>query len=203
MRGLPSLAGWRPVIATGNRDKWREIAALLAGRGIRPAAGEVLAGVTMPAETACDFAGNAFLKARAACTYCALPALGDDSGLEVAALNGRPGVHSARFAGPERDFAAAHKKLLREMENSANPDRRARFVCAVCLVFPGGAKAAFSGCVEGRIVWPPRGRGGFGYDPIFQPDGHARTFAEMSAAQKQQLSHRARAFARLADALDS
>ena len=152
-------------------------------------------GLPEPEETEDSFAGNALLKARAAAAAAGLPALADDSGLAVRALGGDPGIHSARWAGPERDFAAAMAKVNRALGDTA--DRHAAFVCALALARPDGAEAVFEGTVTGRVTWPPRGDRGFGYDPIFVPDGHAATFGEMEPAAKHAISHRARAFAAL------
>lgn len=166
-----------------------------------------------PDETGDSFEANAELKALAAARGSGLLALSDDSGLAVDALDGRPGIHSARWAGPTRDFAQAMRTIEEILagKNAAEPSaRRARFVAVLCLAWPDGETATYRGEVEGTIVWPPRGDLGFGYDPMFQPDGHARTFGEMSAHEKHgwapgqdhALSHRARAFQRFArDAL--
>ncbi len=182
------------VIASHNEGKVREIGGLLAPLGVTArAAGEL--GLPEPDETEDSFAGNALLKARAAAAAAGLPALADDSGLAVRALDGAPGIHSARWAGPERDFAAAMATVNRKIGD--NPDRGAAFVCALALATPEGGEAVFEGRVEGRLVWPPRGGRGFGYDPIFAPDGHAATFGEMEPAAKHAIGHRARAFAKL------
>ena len=182
------------VIASHNAGKAREIGELLAPLGVTAlSAGEL--GLPEPEETEDSFAGNALLKARAAAAAADRPALADDSGLAVNALGGAPGIHSARWAGPERDFAAAMAKVHRALGDAA--DRSAAFVCALALARPDGAEAVFEGRVEGRLVWPPRGGRGFGYDPIFVPDGHEATFGEMEPAAKHAISHRARAFAGL------
>jgi XTP/dITP diphosphohydrolase len=185
-------AGARLVIATHNAGKLREIAELLAPHGIGAiSAGDV--GLPEPEETEDDFVGNARLKARVAASGAGLPALADDSGLCVAGLGGAPGVVSARWAGPEKDFSIAMARVQRELGD--NPDRRASFVCALALAWPDGGCATFYGRAEGRLVWPPRGTLGFGYDPMFVPLGRAETFGEMAPAVKHALSHRARAFA--------
>ena len=185
-------AGTRLVIATHNRGKLREIADLLAPHGVGAvSAGEL--GLPEPEETAADFVGNARLKAHAAASAAGLPALADDSGLCVAGLGGAPGVVSARWAGPEKDFSAAMARVQREL--GAHPDRRAAFVCALALACPDGDCATFYGRVEGMLTWPPRGAGGFGYDPMFVPLGRAETFGEMAPDAKHAISHRARAFA--------
>ncbi len=182
------------VIASHNAGKIREIGELLAPLGVTTRAAGAL-GLPEPEETADSFAGNALLKARAAAAASGLPALADDSGLAVRALGGEPGIHSARWAGPERDFALAMAKVNRALGDAA--DRGAAFVCALALATPEGAEAVFEGRVEGRLVWPPSGGRGFGYDPIFVPDGHETTFGEMEPAAKHAISHRARAFAKL------
>lgn len=189
----------RLVIASHNPGKVREIADLLSPFGVDvvPAAEF---GLAEPEETGVTFAENAILKAHAATLACGLPALADDSGLAVDALDGRPGIHSARWAGEERDFAAAMARLEQEMEGI--PDRRARFVCALALAWPDKEGATpetvvFEGTVEGTLVFPPRGDKGFGYDPIFVPEGYDVTFGEMAGHKKHAISHRANAFAGL------
>jgi XTP/dITP diphosphohydrolase len=185
-------AGARLVIATHNGGKLREIADLLAPHGVGAVSAGAL-GLPEPDETAADFVGNARLKAHAAAAATGLPALADDSGLCAAGLGGAPGVVSARWAGPEKDFSAAMARMQREL--GTNPDRRAAFVCALALAWPDGACATFYGRVEGTLTWPPRGSHGFGYDPMFVPLGRTETFGEMAPAAKHALSHRARAFA--------
>jgi XTP/dITP diphosphohydrolase len=152
-------------------------------------------------ETGTSFAANALLKARAACTASGLPAIADDSGLCVEALGGDPGVYSARWAGPSKDFAAAMEKVWEAMQASGSRDRAAAFVSAVALAWPDGRKVEVEGRVDGLLVWPPRGQGGFGYDPMFLPEGCDRTFGEMSVEEKHSVSHRARAMAALRAAL--
>lgn len=182
------------VIASHNAGKVREIGALLAPFGVQVvSAGEL--GLAEPEETGTTFVANAELKAHAAARAAGLPALADDSGLAVAALGGEPGIFSARWAGPSKDFAAAMALVNGKVGD--NPDRRARFVCALALAWPDGACETFEGVVEGDLVWPPRGTHGFGYDPIFQPRGHAVTFGEMDPAKKHEMSHRADAFGKL------
>ncbi|MCD8570676.1 MAG: RdgB/HAM1 family non-canonical purine NTP pyrophosphatase [Alphaproteobacteria bacterium] len=182
------------VLATHNQGKVREIGELLEGVVAEvKSVGEL--GLPEPEETGSTFAENALLKARAAAQGSGLPALADDSGLAVNALGGAPGIYSARWAGPEKDFALAMNTVnesLNEFE-----DKSAAFVCALALVWPDGREEVFEGRADGHIVWPPRGDQGFGYDPIFVPDGLQTTFAEMSPAHKQQLSHRAKAFKKL------
>jgi XTP/dITP diphosphohydrolase len=189
-----SNARW--VIASHNAGKVREIAALVEPLGIEVLSAAAL-GLAEPEETESTFEGNALLKARAAAEASGLPALADDSGLEVAALGGAPGVYSARWAGPERDFGIAMKRVWRELEQGGASGRAARFICALALAEPDGGERVFVGEALGEIVWPPRGDRGFGYDPIFQPLGHHRTFAEMAPDEKLPLTHRAKAFAKL------
>ncbi|SDH59788.1 RdgB/HAM1 family non-canonical purine NTP pyrophosphatase [Roseospirillum parvum] len=184
------------VVASHNPGKVREIAELLKGRveTVR-SAGEL--NLPEPEETGDTFIANAVLKARAA-TAAGHPALADDSGLAVDALEGAPGLYSARWAGPDKDFALAMDKVRQELEaRAAEAPFTARFVCALALAWPDGHVEAFEGTVEGTLVFPPRGDQGFGYDPIFQPTGHAITFGEMDPAAKHAMSHRAQAFRRL------
>lgn len=196
---MPRLTG-RLVVASHNAGKVREIAALLAPLGVEAVSAASL-GLPEPEETETSFAGNAALKARAAADASGLPALADDSGLEVFALGGDPGIYSARWAGPEKDFAAAMARVRAAMQEIAATDRGARFVCALALAEPGGAIEVFEGEARGDIVWPPRGDKGFGYDPMFQLAGETRTFGEMSHEEKLPLTHRARAFEKLLAAL--
>lgn len=193
---LARLPGSKVVLATHNPGKLAEFRELLAPLPITlVSAGEL--GLSEPDETASDFAGNAAIKARAAAAAAGLPALADDSGLVVHGLDGAPGVESARWAGPERDFARAmrrvHDALAERFGSFERADRRAAFVCVLALAFPGGDLRTFEGRVEGTLVWPPRGSRGFGYDPVFVPEGETRTFAEMDRAEKARHSHRARA----------
>ena len=186
--------GSRLVIATHNPGKLAEIAELLAPHGVlATSAGEL--GLPEPEETGADFVGNARLKALAAASASGLPALADDSGFCVAALGGAPGVYSARWAGPGKDFAAAMQRVRDEA--GANADRRAWFACALCLAWPDAHTETFFGRVDGTRVWPPRGTNGFGYDPMFVPGGSALTFGEMAPEEKHATSHRARAFRQL------
>ena len=182
------------VIASHNAGKVREIGELLAPSGVSAVSAADL-GLPEPEETADSFAGNALLKARAAAGAARRPALADDSGLTVRALDGQPGIYSARWAGPARDFALAMERVHRALGDAA--DRRAAFVCALAVARPDGAEAVFEGTVSGHLTWPPRGDRGFGYDPIFVPDGHALTFGEMAPEAKHAMSHRAAAFAKL------
>jgi len=184
----------RLVIASHNAGKLREIADLVAPFGVDVVAAGSL-GLPETAETGSSFQANAELKARAAAEAAGLPALADDSGLVVPALGGAPGIHSARWAGMERDFARAMQRVEDELGGSA--DRSAHFLCALALAWPDGHCESFEGRVDGTLVWPPRGSHGFGYDPIFLPDGEALTFGEMAPPKKHAMSHRARAFAQL------
>ncbi|MEW5728315.1 MAG: RdgB/HAM1 family non-canonical purine NTP pyrophosphatase [Pseudomonadota bacterium] len=186
--------GGKLVIASHNAGKVREIGELLAPHGAAVVSAGAL-GLDEPEETGSTFVANAELKARAAAIASGLPALADDSGLAVDALGGDPGIYSARWAGPSKDFGAAMALVHDKMGASA--DRRARFVCALALAWPDGHCETFEGVVEGEIVWPPRGTRGFGYDPFFQPLGHAETFGEMDPAAKHAISHRADAFRKL------
>jgi XTP/dITP diphosphohydrolase len=191
-------AGTKLVVATHNPGKLREIADLLQPLGIEAVSAGAL-GLPEPEENAPDFVGNARIKALAATTASnKLPALADDSGFCVAALEGAPGVHSARWAGPAKDFAAAMDRVHERMGGAA--ERRAWFVAALCLAWPDGHTETFVGRVDGEAVWPPRGEQGFGYDPMFLPRGGALTFGEMAPAEKHGVSHRARAFVQLAAA---
>jgi XTP/dITP diphosphohydrolase len=196
------------VVASHNRGKIREIVDLLGpfGFDVRSAAD---LGLPEPEETGDTFEANAILKAKAAAEASGFPALADDSGLAVEALGGDPGIYSARWAGPDKDFARAMRNVEEKVQASATPeDRRAHFVSALALAMPDGNVETFVGRVDGTLVWPPRGSLGFGYDPMFLPDGHKRTFGEMSAEEKhgwkpgdsEALSHRARAFLLFANA---
>lgn len=183
--------GARLVIASHNPGKLKEIAALIAPHGVAAvSAGEL--GLPEPEENAPDFAGNARIKALAAAQASGLPALSDDSGFCVAALDGAPGVLSARWAGPNKDFSAAMARVNDQMGTSE--DLRAWFVCALCLAWPDGHTETFIGRVDGAAIWPPRGTLGFGYDPMFVPAGGKATFGEMLPDEKHEISHRARAF---------
>jgi XTP/dITP diphosphohydrolase len=194
------------VIATHNPGKLRELRDLLAPYGIDAvSAGEL--GLAEPEETGASFRENARIKAVAATIASGLPAFADDSGLAVDALDGAPGIHSARWAGPDKDFAGAMKKIETMLRERNAADRRAHFVSALCVAWPDGHVEEFEGRIDGTVVWPARGTAGFGYDPIFLPFGHDRTFGEMTADEKhglppkgKGLSHRARAFLKLAEA---
>ncbi len=195
------LAPGRLVIASHNEGKVREIRALLAPYGIEPVSAAAL-DLPEPDETGTTFAANAELKARASADLSGLPALADDSGLCVEALGGDPGIFSARWAGPTKDFALAMQLVERHLADKG-PDagRDAHFVCALSLCWPDGHIETFEGRVDGTLVWPPRGDRGFGYDAMFRPNGHAETFGEMDPAAKHGMSHRADAFARLTAAV--
>ena len=192
------------IVASHNPGKVREIKALLGPHGIRPiGAGDLH--LPEPEETGLTFAANAELKARAAADAGKHPALADDSGLWVNALNGDPGIYSARWAGPTKDFSVAMVRIERELLEKKAHDFSAKFVCALSLAMPAhdgkeGEMQTFEGEVHGRLTFPPRGVHGFGYDPIFIPDGLHQTFGEMHEATKHRISHRARAFAQLVEA---
>ena len=197
------------VIATHNPGKLREMRELIAPYRVEAVSAAAL-GLEEPAESGRSFGENARIKATAAANAARLPAFADDSGLVVDALGGAPGIHSARWAGPNKDFPAAMQRIenmLRERGAVREADRRAHFVCALCLAWPDRHTEEFEAWVDGTLVWPPRGQRGFGYDPMFQPDGFALTFGEMTSEDKhglppkgRALSHRARAFLKLAEA---
>jgi XTP/dITP diphosphohydrolase len=192
-------AGSKLVAATHNPGKAREIAALLEGRfEVIPASA---LGLAEPLETEATFTGNALLKARAAADAAGLPALADDSGLSVRGLDGAPGIFSARWAGPDKDFTVAMKKVEDRLDEIRSDDRAAWFTCALALAWPNGPAVVVEGRVDGTLVFPGRGGRGFGYDPIFVPEGRALTFGEMEPAAKDAMSHRARAFEMLKAAL--
>jgi XTP/dITP diphosphohydrolase len=184
------------VIASHNPGKVTEIEALLAPYRIA-AIGAGALGLPEPEETGATFEENAALKARAAAKASGLPALADDSGLVVPALGGAPGIYSARWAGAAKDFRIAMERVHRELGDG---DRAAHFVAVLAITWPDGDEALFRGEVEGQLTWPPRGERGFGYDPIFVPDGYDWTFGEIDPDLKHRISHRARAFAKLAAA---
>ena len=184
------------VLATHNPGKVVEIDALLKPFGIEVvSAGEL--GLPEPEETENSFEGNARLKAQAAASESGLPALADDSGLAVAALDGAPGIYSARWAGPDKDFAIAMQKVETKLSKTASTDRRAHFICSLSLVWPDDFDVTVEGRIDGQLIWPPRGDRGFGYDPIFVPEGYDLTFGEMDPDQKHAIGHRADAFAQL------
>jgi XTP/dITP diphosphohydrolase len=189
-----TLAGKRLVIATHNRGKLAEMAALLKPFGIAATSAGAL-GLAEPEETGASFEENAALKAAAAAADAGIPALADDSGLVVPALGGAPGIYSARWAGPERDFTCAMAEVEKRLGDG---DRRAFFVAVLALAWPEGEVNLYRGEVHGALVFPPRGTRGFGYDPIFVPEGGRETFGEMDPAAKHAISHRAVAFRKLA-----
>lgn len=197
MRSLQGLN--RLVLASHNAGKLREITDLLRPFHIDVVNAGAL-GLTEPEETGKTFIENAELKARAAATASGMVALSDDSGLCVRALDNAPGIYSARWAGPDKDFCLAILRVQKELENSGSPDRRACFVCALSLCWPDGHCESFQGEVHGQLVFPPRGRNGFGYDPIFLADGYDITFGEMDPDAKHAISHRAHAFKQMIDA---
>jgi XTP/dITP diphosphohydrolase len=196
---LTLAPGAKLVVATHNPGKARELAEILENRFQLVTAGDL--NLAEPEETETSFVGNALLKARAAADASGLPALADDSGLSVAALDGSPGVYSARWAGPDRDFYVAMRKVEERLEETDGDDRSAWFTCALALAWPQGVAVVVEGRIDGTLAFPPRGTRGFGYDPIFIPEGGDLTFGEMEPAAKDAMSHRARAFAKLKAAL--
>jgi XTP/dITP diphosphohydrolase len=188
------LAPGRLVLATHNPGKVVELAELLGPHGLEVVSAGVL-GLPEPEETGDTFIANAELKALAAATASGLPALADDSGLCVDVLGGAPGIYSARWAGAAKDFNAAMAKVNTAMGDSGA--RTAHFVCALTLAWPDGHTESVEGRCDGRLVWPPRGENGFGYDPMFVMDGKSRTFGEISRDEKEADNHRARAFRQL------
>ena len=187
------------VIASHNDGKLREITALFAGQPFLVTSARTY-DLPEPEETEDSFLGNAALKARATAAATGKPALADDSGLVVPALNGAPGIYSARWAGPDKDFILAMQKVESSLAATGGTDRRAHFICALVLCWPDGHEEGFEGRIDGQLVWPPRGDRGFGYDPIFVAEGHDITFGEMEPQTKLAMGHRARAFAGLVDA---
>jgi XTP/dITP diphosphohydrolase len=181
------------VVASHNPGKVREIGELLSPYAIETKSAAALQ-LPEPEETGLTFAENALLKARAAAAATGLLSLADDSGLAVTALNGAPGIYSARWAGAEKDFSKAIARVQRELESRGAVDRSAKFVCALALAAPSGETEVFEAEVHGHLEFPPRGDKGFGYDPIFVADGMTQTFGEIEPAQKHAISHRARAF---------
>ena len=191
---VQQCAGGKLVIASHNLSKVAEIVELLVPFGADIiSAGEL--DLPEPIEDGDSFSANAQLKARVAAKATGVPALADDSGLVVAALGGEPGIHSARWAGPEKDFGLAMGRIKQELGRATN--RRAHFACVLALAWPDNHIETFSGKVHGTLVWPPRGNLGFGYDPMFVPDGHTVTFGELEPQAKQAISHRAKAFEKL------
>jgi XTP/dITP diphosphohydrolase len=199
MSAARRFAGGQLVVASHNAGKVREIDDLLRPLGV-DAVSAVTLGLAEPEETGDSFRANAELKALAAAKAANLPALADDSGLAVAALGGEPGTYSARWAGPNRDFTLAMSEVWRRLESINVGNYRAQFVSVLTLAWPDGHCESFEGIVQGRVVWPPSGINGFGYDPMFVPHGHDITFGEMEPALKHTISHRAVAFRKLIDA---
>jgi len=189
------FAGGRLVIASHNPGKVEEIAVLLAPFAVETVSAGSL-GLPEPDETGDSFEANAALKAHAAAAASRLPAIADDSGLVVLALDGAPGIYSARWAGSTKDFGMAMERVQREL---GDRDRSAYFVAVLALAWPDGHAELFRGEVAGRLVWPPRGDRGFGYDPMFVPEGGTLTFGEIEPGWKHEISHRARAFSKLAE----
>jgi XTP/dITP diphosphohydrolase len=194
--GVTLRRGTRLVIASHNEGKVREIADLLAPFGIDVVSAGKL-GLPEPVETGATFAENAALKAASAAKASGLPALADDSGLEVRALGGAPGIHSARWGGEAKDFGLAMERVHRELEAAGARDWSANFTCALALASPDGGVEVHEGKVFGTLTWPPRGSRGFGYDPIIVPEGYKETFGEMEPQLKDSISHRSRAFEKL------
>lgn len=192
--------GTRIVVATHNPGKLTEINDLLRPLGLDAVSAGSL-GLPEPDETGDTFAANAILKAEASAMGSGLAALSDDSGLCVDGLDGDPGIYSARWAGPSKDFSVAMQLVEAELQKRGTDNRRAHFICALCLAFPDGTHKVFEGRVDGTLVWPPRGKKGFGYDAMFLPDGESLTFGEMEPDEKHAMSHRARAFKLFLDAL--
>lgn len=194
------LGKGRLVAATHNRGKVKELKDLFEPAGL-----DVVSAIELdlpePEETELTFSGNALLKARAATEATGTPALSDDSGLAVEALGGMPGIYSARWAGEPRDFGKAMEKVHNELNEIGTGNRKAKFVCALAVVWPDGHEEVFEGEVHGTLTWPPRGEKGFGYDPVFVADGETITFGEMEPAKKHAMSHRADAFEKLKAAL--
>jgi XTP/dITP diphosphohydrolase len=196
---LKLIKGMRIVAATHNPGKAPEIVALLGGHYDVVTAGQL--NLPEPDETESTFVGNALLKARHAADLSGEVALADDSGMSVAALDGAPGIFSARWAGPDKDFAFAMRRVEERLEEVGSDDRRAWFTSALAVAWPNGPAVVVEGRVDGLLTFPPRGDRGFGYDPIFIPEGQIQTFGELDPAVKDSLSHRARAFEKLKAAL--
>jgi XTP/dITP diphosphohydrolase len=196
---LKLIKGMRLLVATHNPGKAVEIAALLDGNYDVVTMSDQ--NLPEPDETETTFSGNALLKARHAADASGLVALADDSGLSVRALDGAPGIFSARWAGPDKDFSHAMAKVEQRLEEIGSDDRAAWFTSALAVAWPRGPAVVVEGRVDGTLTFPPRGDRGFGYDPVFVPEGHDQTFGEMEPAYKDGISHRARAFALLKDAL--
>jgi XTP/dITP diphosphohydrolase len=196
---MRTLANQKIVIATHNKGKLEEFASLLKPHGVEAVSAGAL-GLPEPAETEHTFAGNARIKALSAMKASGLIAVSDDSGLCVEALGGEPGVHTADWAGPDRDWNRAMRLVEEKLaaKDANTPEtRRASFACTLCVIWPDGEERIYEGRAEGTLVWPPRGVLGHGYDPMFMPDGETRTFAEMDPQEKNLISHRARALEKL------
>ena len=198
MTAVRKFSGRQLLVASHNQGKLREIGEFLAPYDVEVLSAAGL-GLPEPEETGSTYEANAVLKAEAGASGANLPALADDSGISVRALNGQPGIYSARWAGPQRDFALAMKKV--EDLLSGQDDRRASFISVLALAWPDGHVDCFEGRVDGTLIWPPRGDRGFGYDPMFVPDGYDITFGEMDPNEKHRISHRAIAFRRLVEAV--
>jgi XTP/dITP diphosphohydrolase len=194
--GVRLPRGSHLVVASHNEGKVREIKALLGPHGIQPISAGSL-GLAEPEETGLTFAANAELKAHASAKGSGHAALADDSGLCVDALDGAPGIYSARWAGPAKDFRVAMNRIHDELRQKGLTTSAAKFVCALCVALPSGESQVFQGEVHGHLTFPPRGDHGFGYDPIFIADGMEQTFAEIDPAKKHAMSHRAKAFEKL------
>lgn len=188
------------IAATHNEGKLREFRDLFEPEGMIIHSAKAL-GLNEPLEYGNSFRDNALIKAISACKATRVRVLADDSGMETEALGGMPGIYTADWAGEPRDFYKAMKKVEELLQNSDNKDRTARFVSTLAIVWPDGEQAIFEGSVSGSLVWPPRGDNGFGFDPVFVPNGHKLTFGEMEPAQKHAIDHRADAFAKLKTAL--
>jgi len=199
-QAIRKLTAGKLVIASHNPGKVREFGELLAGHGLEVVSAKAL-DLPEPEETGTTFVANAELKARAAADLSGLPALADDSGLCVAALGGDPGIFSARWAGESKDFNEAMRRIEANLARIDDAPRDAHFICALALAWPDGHVEWFEGRVDGTLIWPPRGDQGFGYDPMFLPDGETETFGEMDPARKHDISHRADAFRQLVTAV--
>jgi XTP/dITP diphosphohydrolase len=200
---MRSLRGQKIVIASHNKGKLEEFREILGPLGVDAVSAGTL-GLAEPAETETTFEGNARIKAKAAMTASGLIAIADDSGLCVDALQGAPGVYTADWAGPTRDWMMAMRTVEEKLQaaGATTPDKRAaQFMATLCVMWPDGEDAFFVGTVPGHLAWPPRGQLGHGYDPVFVPDGETQTFAEMSHEKKNTLSHRAKAVALMVKAL--
>jgi XTP/dITP diphosphohydrolase len=198
-----TLRGAKLVVASHNRGKLKEIDDLLGPYGVDTVIASDLS-LPEPEETETTFEGNARLKAEHAANAAKLAAISDDSGLCIDSLHGDPGVYSARWAGPARDFALAMRNVEEKLQamGAIGPEqRKAHFVSVLSVAWPDGETRSYEGRVDGTLVWPPRGSNGFGYDPMFVPDGHSQTFGEMEPEAKHALTHRARAFEKLVDDL--